>query len=254
VISQADDAFAGLTGEPSDATPAILATGTSDISTIFTSMAERHPEGADANYLRWHTLDHRPEQYRLSSIRASLRVVSTPTCRAARAASATDFDAIDHVMTYFFADIDGLGDFGKLSDALRDAGRAPFILNPVQRGVYIVRNRHAAARSRLGADVLPWLPVKGLYLLIEEGNAAAEQLVSIPGVAGVWTASAVSTPYSTASEQQQISYLFLDDDPVAVAERLKPALVERWASKAGKPLLAAPFCTVEPYAWDKYLP
>ena len=38
------------------------------------------------------------------AVRASLRLVSTPACRAARAASQDRYDAIDHVMTYFFSD------------------------------------------------------------------------------------------------------------------------------------------------------
>jgi hypothetical protein len=56
-------------------------------------MARRHPEGRDAEYLRWHTLDHRPEQHRIAGVRASLRLVSTPACRAARAYSDERFDA-----------------------------------------------------------------------------------------------------------------------------------------------------------------
>jgi hypothetical protein len=48
-----------------------LATGGGDITTLFVSMATRHPDGTDAEYLRWHTLDHRPEQHRLSDVRAS---------------------------------------------------------------------------------------------------------------------------------------------------------------------------------------
>ena len=76
-----------LPGTPSDEIDEVLATGRGDITTLFVSMATRHPDGTDADYLRWHTLDHRPEQHRLSAVRASLRLVSTPACRAARAAS-----------------------------------------------------------------------------------------------------------------------------------------------------------------------
>ena len=81
-----------LPGTPSDEVTEILATGSGDITTMFVSMATRHPEGTDAEYLRWHTLDHRPEQHRLSAVRASLRLVSTPACRAARAVSTSRFD------------------------------------------------------------------------------------------------------------------------------------------------------------------
>ena len=56
-----------LPGTPSDDVAGVLATGRGDIGTLFVSMARRHPEGRDAEYLRWHTLDHRPEQHRLTA-------------------------------------------------------------------------------------------------------------------------------------------------------------------------------------------
>jgi hypothetical protein len=243
-----------LAGTPSDDVPAIQASGSPGIQTLFVSMAKRHPDGADAQYLRWHTLDHRPEQQRLARVKTSLRVVSTPACRAARAACAPEFEPVDHVMTYFFTGSDGLAEFDSLSIALRDAGRAPFILEPVQRGVYAVAERFTAPRSRLGSDVLPWMPVLGVYVLVERGTALSKSLAEIPGVAGVWTAQAVTTPFSTAAAGQQITYCFLDDDPVAVAARLRPALLDRWQSSSAQPLLAAPFYSIVPYEWDRYLP
>lgn len=244
-----------LGGTPSDDAPDILATGRSGISTLFVSMAERHPEGADAGYLRWHTLDHRPEQQRLASIGTSLRVVSTPECRRARAASDPRFDDVDHVMTYFFTGEEGLEEFGALSDALRDAGRAPFILPPVQRGVYDVGDCIVAPHTVIGADVLPWLPVKGTYILVEEGgtDASLDGLL-VPGVAGVWSATSVPTPFSTAGEGQRITLCFLDENPIATAARLAPVLEQRWKSAETIPLLAAPFHAIVPYEWDKYLP
>src|SRR6202048_727926 len=96
-----------LPGTPSDEIDDVVATGRGDISTLFVSMATRHPDGRDAEYLQWHTLDHRPEQHRLSAVRSSLRLVSTPECRSARAAGQDRYDAIDHVMTYFFRDPSG---------------------------------------------------------------------------------------------------------------------------------------------------
>ena len=75
-----------LPGTPSDDVDGVLAAGRGEIGTLFVSMARRHPDGHDAEYLRWHTLDHRPEQHRLAGVRASLRLVSTPACRAARRA------------------------------------------------------------------------------------------------------------------------------------------------------------------------
>ena len=71
-------------GSPSDDVAAIGACGSPAITALFVSMSQRHPDGADARYLQWHTLDHRPEQQRLERIKTSLRVVSTQACRDAR--------------------------------------------------------------------------------------------------------------------------------------------------------------------------
>jgi hypothetical protein len=88
-----------LVGSPSDDVPDVLATGNTDITTMYVSMSARHPEGRDADYLEWHGLDHQPEQHRLRALRASLRLVSTPACRRARAATDERYDGADHVMT-----------------------------------------------------------------------------------------------------------------------------------------------------------
>ncbi|HKY90466.1 MAG TPA: hypothetical protein VJM11_05470 [Nevskiaceae bacterium] len=246
------DPNAGLVGTPSDDVPAIGAEGDGAITTLFVSMAKRHPTGADADYLRWHSLDHRPEQHRLAGVRASLRVVSTPACRAARAASHGPFDAVDHVMTYCFADRAGLDGFGRLSRALSGAGRVPFVLEPVQRGVYTVTSKVAAPHAKAGAAVLPWRPVRGVYLVIEPAGATSTplaRLAGVAGVAGLWSGEAVATPYSSAEAGQRLTCGFLEDDPVAVALRIKHVLDD-----LPRALLAAPFQAVVPFEWDRYLP
>ena len=246
----------GLPGTPSDEVDGVLATGDGGITTLFVSMARRHPDGADAEYLRWHTMDHRPEQHRLAAVRASLRIVSTPQCRAARASSAERFDEIDHVMTYFFTDKSGLRGFNELSTALGDAGRKLPLLPPVQRGVYQVRDKLAAPRIKAGADVLPWWPSRGVYLLLENGTADPAGLREVDGVAGVWSAASQTVDTSLASAQagQTITYCFLDEDPVGTAERLRPVLTQRWARQDVEPLLAAPFHTVTPHEWSRHVP
>jgi hypothetical protein len=245
-----------LPGTPSDEVAGVLATGRGDITTLFVSMATRHPDGIDAEYLRWHTLDHRPEQHRLSAVRASLRLVSTPACRSARASHDARFDPIDHVMTYFFSDRSGLKGFNELSTALGDADRKLALLPPVQRGVYTVGRKVAAPRVKVGADVLPWWPVRGVYLLLETEATAPADLVDVAGVAGVWTAASHSVHSSLASAPagQTISYCFLDDDPVQVAQRLRPVLDKRWSECGIEPLFAAPFHPVVPHEWDRYVP
>lgn len=252
-----------LIGTPSDDVPQVLATGRCVISTIFVSMCTRDPEGRDAEYLRWHTFDHRPEQYRLQEVRGSLRLVSTPECRAARARSETRYDGVDHVMTYFFSDVTGLKEFNDLAVALGDAGRIPYLLPLVERGVYRLDGLAAAPRVKIGADVLPWSPLQGAYLLIEHGREPSRQLADVPGVAGAWWGSSAvlnlefptadARPMSSA-EGLQITYCFLDQDPVATAELMAPVLERRWATGTVEPLLAAPFFAVVGYDCDRHLP
>src|SRR5580658_7363032 len=117
-----------LEGTPSDSLPDVLATGATDVTLAFISLSEREPNGRDAEYVTWHSLDHRPEQHRLAGLRNSLRLVSTPSCRAARAASVERFDAVDHVMTYLFSDPGALRPFSALGGALNKAGRMPLRL------------------------------------------------------------------------------------------------------------------------------
>ncbi|MCV7299289.1 hypothetical protein H7J93_06500 [Mycobacterium barrassiae] len=245
-----------LPGTPSDEIDDVLATGRGDITTLFVSMATRHPDGADAEYLRWHTLDHRPEQHRLSAVRASLRLVSTPACRAARAVAHEPHNSIDHVMTYFFTDIAGMDGFLALAKALIGGKRKLPLLPPVERGIYDVKVKSAAPRVKVGSDVLPWWPVKGVYLLLESGDAPTDSLLSVDGVAGVWSATSLNVDARLASAPggQSITYCFLDDDPVITAKRLDPVLTTRWQESGVEPMLAAPFYPVVPHEWDRYVP
>ena len=245
-----------LPGTPSDELADVIATGSGDITTAFVSMATRHPDGTDAEYLQWHTLDHRPEQHRLSGVRASLRLVSTPACRATRAVKHERFDSVDHVMTYFFSDTAGLDGFLALAAALIGAGRKLPLLPPVERGVYEVRSRAAAARIKIGAHVLPWWPARGVYLLLEGHAAPPVELLEIEGVAGIWSTGAldVGPQLASAPAGQQLTYCFLDEDPVATAARLRPVLEKRWKTSDIDPLFAAPFHPVVPYEWSRYVP
>ena len=246
-----------LVGTASDECPEILAVGRTDVTTIYTSLSRRHPEGLDADYLEWHSLDHRPEQHRLAQLRASFRMVSTPACRAARAASDERYDEADHLQTYFFTDLSAMDSFNELSVALRNAGRAPYLLPLVERGVYRVDGMAAAPRIKVGADVLLWWSAKGVYFMIERGAATAADLLDVPGVGGAWWGGAepLEPPFTTRDNSGlHVSYLFLDDEPAEVAERLRPRLEQRWSTTGNEPLLAAPFHSLVAYEWDRYVP
>lgn len=252
-----------MEGTPSDELPAVLELGRSDVTTVFLSMSARHPEGRDAEYLRWHGLDHRPEQHRLAGLRGSLRLCSTAQCRVARAAGHPELDAVDHIVVYLFDDWSALGPFLTLGQLLGAAGRMPLRLPRIHTGAYVLAGKAAAPRVLAGADVLPWRPARGVYVLVEGAAGPPAELVDVDGVAGAWWAAAsdretpaafwVTRPTESAADGQ-VTLLFLDDDPVAVAGRLRLRLEARWASGAAAPIWAAPFHTVVPYAWDRYVP
>jgi hypothetical protein len=246
-----------LEGTPSDDAAAVLATGRAEVSAIFLSLARRDPGGRDAEYVWWHCFDHRPEQYRLAAIRSSLRLVSTTECRAARAASTERYDATDHVMTYFFRDLSGIGPFADLGAALGAAGRMR-ALPSVEFATYALRGATAAPRVKVGADVLPWWPATGAYLLLESGGEAADDapLLDVAGVAGAFDAEAVVVEggLSNAEPGTRLTYLLLDDDPVAVAGGIRPELERRWRATGAEPLFAAPFHVVVHQDVTRHLP
>jgi hypothetical protein len=255
-----------LRGEPSDRLPTVLATGAADTSRIFMSMSARESSGRDAEYLEWHSLDHRPEQHRIAGLRQSLRVVSTPGCRAARAFSDPHYSAVDHVMTYFFAAGAALDQFKALSVALT-GDRRPFRLPSVASGYFTLAGKAANPRAVAGADVIPWRPSLGLYLLLEKVQAAEYDaaslgaqtpvdLVDTAGVAGIWWHSGGPSPIADFADNGglQVTYCFLDQDPVQTAERLREPLQRRWASGKLVPLFAGPFHTLVPFEWGRFLP
>ncbi|MGO8859489.1 MAG: hypothetical protein ACLQRH_01765 [Acidimicrobiales bacterium] len=257
-----------LVGTPSDEVPDILVTGRTDITVLQFSMSARHPEGRDANYIEWHALDHQPEMHRLSSVRASLRLASTPACRAARAAGEGLYDAVDHVMTYFFVDAAALEDFDALNAAMADAGRTPYLRGErisdallampfLDRGLFSLKGMVTAPSIKVGADVLPWWPALGVYLLLERGEVPPSDLIEVRGVGGVLWATGIraAPPYATSDHTGlQISYCFLDDDPSETGERLRPALKKRWTDADVQPLFAAPFHTIVRYDWARHVP
>jgi hypothetical protein len=244
-----------LGGTPSDLLPDVLAAGSTDVTTIFVSMSARQPEGRDEEYLEWHSLDHRPEQHRIAGLRQSLRLVSTPACRSHRTCSTSRYDAVDHVMTYFFTGHEALGTFQALSDAL-PAERRPLTLPSVEYGIYDLAGKAAAPEAVSGADVLPWRPALGVFLLLEEGAVSPGALVGIDGVAGAWwhRGAVVDDPIAVDRRGLQLTYFFLDDDPVEVADRFSAPLAARWAARDAVPLFAAPLYAVVPFAWDRHLP
>lgn len=250
-----------MSGIPTDDLPAVLAAGHADVALAVFSMSSRAADGDDDAYLEWHMLDHLPEQYRVAGVRHGQRWFSTAACRAARAASEPPYDQVDHVVNYLFGgDVDeSVRVFFEMGGpTLGPAGRMPISLPRVQVSGWENSARIAAPRVLVGADVIPWRPVRGVYLIIEslgadaDDSAALARLVDIPGVAGVWQYRDGHGHHEwlVPREGMRLAVCYLDDDPIAVAERLAGPLAEHWAASGATPELAAPFEEVAPFSWE----
>jgi hypothetical protein len=260
----ADERTAPIDVVASDDAPQVLAAGNADVAFAVFSMSSRAADGDDDGYLEWHMLDHLPEQYRIDGLRLGQRWFSTDACRAARAASEAPYDAVDHVVGYLFGgDVDPAVDiFFDLGASLYRAGRMPVALPRVQVGGWEAVARAAAPRALAGADVVPWRPQRGVYLIVEsitdEGGAddpALDQLIEAPGVAGVWRYRDGHDRHRRLDDCTgwELAVCYLDDDPVKVAGWLGDRLAARWADPAITPLLAAPFEVVTPFSWEARL-
>jgi hypothetical protein len=258
-----------LPGGPSDETPAILETGQGPVAAAVFGMSVRSPTGDDAAYIRWHLLDHLPEQYRVGGIRHGARWVSTPECRQARALQGGALDDVDHVVNYLMSDPvrEGQEAAYRLMVALDDVGRMPSIRPPqIHVGLYELVGKAAAPRAVAGADVMPWRPARAVYLIVErlsdeaadDRRAELDALVTVDGVAGVWRYAGGQTdrnPDQVKSPPDlRITICYLDGDMADTSAAVAPLLRKRWANGGIEPLLAAPFVPIVPWEWDRNLP
>jgi hypothetical protein len=232
----------------------------------FFSLSRRSPDGDDRSYLAWHQLDHMPEQYLLPGLVLGQRWVSTPACRAARAAEEGGWAEVDHVVCYLMGEpVDRtIDDFYALGRTLAEAGRFSHSLPAHYRGGLVLEATWAAPRVLVSPAAVPFRPHRGIYLIVEEyprglGGGALDQpptpewfdlLATVPGVAGAWRyrrSPAVSRPrFSDGDVGMTVCYL--DDDPSTVGKRLAPRLAERSAGPAARLVLAAPFESM--MVWD----
>ena len=242
----------------------------------FFSFSHSSPTGDDQPYLEWHQMDHMPEQYQLPGLLLAQRWASTPACRAARAVESGDWSKVEHVVCYLMGNPvdETIDEFLTLGRHLAELGRFPHSLPSQYRGGLRLLEAAASPRVLVSAEVVPYRPHQGVYLIVEEiagspaDRAAREEalkhlhtdvlpaLVTVPGVAGVWTyATTPSIRRSMFSEgDYQITTCYLDDDPASVAAGIVPVLADRWASAPVQPVLASPFESLLSWDWTRFRP
>jgi len=246
----------------------------------FFSMTGGALSGDDAAYLRWHLLDHLPEQYSIPGLRLGTRWRADEACVAMRTAADDALAPIRHIVSYLMTDPveDTLVDFAQLGRRCAEAGRYPEPASSFLLGAFHLQNAYAAPRVLVSADAVPFRPHRGVYLIVEAPNDGGDldgwlrwhhqehvpAVLALDGVAGAY-AFRSSTLLGVGADQGQrfgvpawdpgqriVTLLYLDGAVEPTSARLEPAVRSRWASGAVTAQLAGPFRSMVTHeAWPE---
>jgi hypothetical protein len=237
-----------------------------------------HAEGVDDDtYLRWHLLDHQPEQHALPGLRHSTRWRADDACLAARLVADDHLAAVRHAVAYLMGDPvdETLRAFLALAARLRQQDRMPYRAPSLLLGAMELVRAGAAPSAVVSDAAVPFRAHRGVVLIVEAAVAGADvgeweawvdgehldALLAVDGVAGAYrfrTTDLAGVGDAQAERyapfwnpgDRALTVVFCDDDPVATIGRAEPAIRRRWAADAVVPELAAPLrSTLTHNAW-----
>lgn len=224
------------------------------------SLTAAAPPGDDGSYLRWHLLDHMPEQYQLPGIVYGLRWIADGDYPRHRVAGNGPLAEIANTVHYLVGDSveETFDDFVTLGRALRENGRFPVVRPSLQVAGLRLLQWQSAPHALISAEVVPFRPHRGVALIVEEpvdGRRPDEwlqwlhaehhpALLATPGTAGAWTFGSSTgwshLPRGWHTDFQYITVVYLDADPLTTTDALATRLEDRWRSGAVRPLFAGP--------------
>jgi hypothetical protein len=232
------------------------------------SLTPATPPDEDGSYLRWHLLDHMPEQYQLPGIVHGLRWIADGDYVDHRLAAHGPLGEVGNAVHYLVSDPveETFDDFVALGRTLRDNGRFPISRPSLQVAGLRLLQWQSAPHALISAEVVPFRPHRGILLIVEEPTDGRSNdwlqwlhaehypaLLAAPGTAGAWTfgsTTAWQIPRGWRTDHQYITVVYLDDDPLTVTDSLAPLIEERWRSAAVRPVFAGPLRTM--ISWDAW--
>jgi hypothetical protein len=232
------------------------------VKAAFFSITPPGPPDDDGRYLRWHLLDHMPEQYQLPGIQFALRYIADGEYLQSRLAASGPLENVGNVVNYLVGDPveQTHEDFMALGPRLAELGRFPESRPYLQLRMPALLRWYASPRALVSAEVVPFRPHRGVVVIIEEpaGDDLTTWLqwlhtehyptvLAVPGVAGAWIYRDTTTwklHPAVHGDPQYTTVIYLDHDPLVTTKALGSLIEERWASGAVRPLFAGPLRTM----------
>jgi hypothetical protein len=223
----------------------------------------------DDGYLRWHLLDHMPEQYQIPGIVYGLRWIADGDYVNRRLAAHGPLGEIGNAVHYLVGDPveETFDEFVALGRALRENGRFPVVRPSLQVAGLRLLQWQSSPAAQISAEVVPFRPHRGVLLIVEEAPDARPndwlqwlhakhypELLAAPGTAGAWTFGTSTgwshLPQGWRTDPLYITVVYLDDDPLATTDALAPVIEERWRSGAVRPVFAGPLRSM--ISWETW--
>jgi hypothetical protein len=237
----------------------------------FFSLTPPPPPDDDGSYLRWHLLDHMPEQYQIPGIVHGLRWIADGDYPDHRIAAEGTLRGLGNVVHYLVGEpvSETFVEFATLGRTLRENGRFPVARPSLQVAGMRLLQYYAAPQALISAEVVPFRPHRGVVLVVEEPTDAAAgrpdgwlqwlrtdhypALLTTPGVAGAWTFATTTAwnpvPRGWRTDRHYTTVVYLDGDPLTTADTLTPLLEDRWRSGV-RPVFAGPLRSM--IRWDAW--
>jgi hypothetical protein len=239
------------------------------VKAAFFSLTPPPQAGEDiSGYLRWHALDHMPEQYQLPGLVYATRWLADQECLDNRVTGEGRLERIGSIMNYLIGEPvqQTHDDFMELGPRLAELGRYPEARPSLQLRLLALLRWYAAPQALVSPEVVPFRPHRGVVVVVEEpGNGTPggwlqwlqtehyPALLELPGVAGAWMYGSTNTwrlhPHCDGAAQYS-TVIYVDGDLVETTKALGPVLETRWADSSVRPLFAGPLRSM--VHWDAW--
>lgn len=221
------------------------------------SLTPPAPADDDGGYLRWHLLDHMPEQYGIPGVVLAHRWTADDGLRRARIVGDGPLGDTANLVQYYVTDPvePTFAEFMQLGRRLAGLGRFPERRPSLGVRMLAHLRWYAAPSALVAPEVVAFRPHRGVLFLVEEpGDDIASwlqwlhrehlpALLEVDGVAGAGLYRSNDLwrlPDRVDRDDAVVTVVYLDDDPAATTGRATGLLEERWGTGAVRPLFAGP--------------